>query len=159
MDVLEEADLPPGLIKVVTGYGRTTGEPPMSSEWHWHPDLPIPNSPVFDWPPRPLAACKWLAGYWLAISMIVIEVATACLVWYFLQPAPERTATFALEKKKRMELGDFFHQLHHRYFECNYGTVEMPWDRWFGSFDDGTPEARQRIRSRMKLERGRATKD
>ncbi|MGI9407783.1 MAG: aldehyde dehydrogenase [Hyphomicrobiaceae bacterium] len=27
MDVLEEADLPPGLINCVTGYGKTTGEP------------------------------------------------------------------------------------------------------------------------------------
>ena len=55
--------------------------------------------------------------------------------------------------KRRIKLGDFFHQLHHRYFECNYGTAEMPWDKWFGSFDDGTPEARQRIRARMKTKR------
>ena len=34
--------------------------------------------------------------------------------------------------------GDFHHQLHHRFFECNYGTAEVPWDRWFGSFHDGT---------------------
>ena len=27
MEVLQEADLPPGLVNVVTGYGRTTGEP------------------------------------------------------------------------------------------------------------------------------------
>jgi sterol desaturase/sphingolipid hydroxylase (fatty acid hydroxylase superfamily) len=32
---------------------------------------------------------------------------------------------------------DFHHQLHHRFFECNYGTVDAPWDRWFGSFHDG----------------------
>ena len=316
----------------------------MSREWHWHPDLPIPNSPVFDWPPKPMAAFKWLASYWLAISMIVIEVATACLAWYVLQPAPELTRTFAFDwialmylrnlalivfvagglhlylytfrrqgdlrkfdarglaknnkrftwrnqvvdnmywtcisgvtlwtafevfyvwalanglvpttsfntnpvwfvawfvlipiwssfhfywihralhwpplyrlahrlhhrnisigpwsgismhpvehllyfssvlihflvsshpvhfffhmhlealnpiashsgfdglmvkQRKRMELGDFFHQLHHRYFECNYGTAEMPWDKWLGSFHDGTPEARQRIRERL----------
>ena len=34
MDVLEEAELPPGLINVVTGYGRTTGEPLVD-----HPDV------------------------------------------------------------------------------------------------------------------------
>jgi len=34
MDVLEEADLPPGLINVVTGYGPTTGEPLVD-----HPDV------------------------------------------------------------------------------------------------------------------------
>lgn len=315
-----------------------------SGEWNWHPDLPIPNSPVFAWPPRPAAALRWLASYWLAVSMIVLEVGTACLVWYALQPGPEQTATFAfgwiaqmylrnlvlivivagglhlylytfrrqgdlrkfdarplarnkkaftwrsqvldnifwtclsgvtvwtafevlyvwaranglvpttsfgtnpvwflawfvlipiwssahfywihralhwpplyrlahslhhrnvnigpwsgismhpvehvlyfssvlihfvvashpvhfffhmhlealnplashsgfegllVKGKKRMALGDFFHQLHHRYFECNYGTAEMPWDKWFGTFHDGTPEARRRIRARM----------
>lgn len=51
---------------------------------------------------------------------------------------------------KRAQLGDFFHQLHHRYFECNYGTVEMPWDRWFGTFHDGTPDATQRTRAFKK---------
>ena len=50
--------------------------------------------------------------------------------------------------KKRVELGVFFHQLHHKHFKCNYGTVEMPWDRWFGSFHNGTDEATRRIRKR-----------
>ena len=44
--------------------------------------------------------------------------------------------------------GDFFHQLHHRYFECNYGTIEMPWDRWFGSFHDGSEQATKDTRAR-----------
>ncbi len=317
----------------------------MSRDWHWHPNLPISTSPVFAWPPRPIAALKWLASYWLAVSMIVIEVATACLVWFFFQPGPERTATLAIDwillmyvrnlalvfifagglhlyfytfrcqarqrkfdprgladnngiftwrnqvldnmfwtcasgvtvwtayevlymwalgndyvatltfvdnpiwfvalfvlipiwssfhfywihralhwpplyrlahslhhrnvsigpwsgismhpiehllyfssvlihfviashpihfffhmhlealsplashsgfdglmvkEKKRLKLGDFFHQLHHRYFECNYGTAEMPWDKWFGSFHDGTPGATESVRERRR---------
>ncbi|MDA7426809.1 sterol desaturase family protein [Thalassococcus lentus] len=52
--------------------------------------------------------------------------------------------------KERAKMGDFFHQLHHRYFECNYGTVEMPWDRWFGSFHDGSAQATQETRARKK---------
>lgn len=51
---------------------------------------------------------------------------------------------------KLMNAGDFHHQLHHRYFECNYGTVEVPWDKWFGSFHDGSEEATGRIRERRK---------
>ena len=43
-------------------------------------------------------------------------------------------------------LGDYFHQLHHRYFECNYGNVDMPWDDWVGSAHDGTSEATRRLR-------------
>ena len=52
--------------------------------------------------------------------------------------------------KKRVQLGDFFHQLHHRYFECNYGTVEMPWDKWFGTFHDGSEAATTRTRAFKK---------
>ncbi len=50
--------------------------------------------------------------------------------------------------KKQVELGVFFHQLHHKHYKCNYGTIEMPWDRWFGSFHDGTDAATKRIRKR-----------
>ena len=316
-----------------------------SEEWNWNPELPIPTSPVFSWPPRPLAAAKWLASYWLAISAVVIEVALAVLVWHLLLPSVEEMQTFSIgwivqiyvrnlalltlvagglhlylytfrkqgkalkfdprdlvrdsgrytfrdqvrdnmfwslasgvtvwtlfevpyhwafanglvptleleqspvwfiamfvlipiwssfhfywihralhwpplyrvahslhhrninigpwtgismhpvehvlyfssvlihlvvpshpihvlfhfylealnpafshsgfegllvRKRKRVDLGDFFHQLHHRYFECNYGTAEMPWDRWFGSFHNGTDEASRRMRLRRK---------
>lgn len=51
---------------------------------------------------------------------------------------------------RRMKLGDFFHQLHHRYFECNYGTVDMPWDRWFGSFHDGSAKGIAMVKERRR---------
>ena len=53
-----------------------------------------------------------------------------------------------VREEKRFDLGDFFHQLHHRYFECNYGTAEMPWDVWFGSFHDGSDRATAATRAR-----------
>lgn len=43
--------------------------------------------------------------------------------------------------------GDFFHQLHHRYFECNYGTSEIPFDKWFGTYHDGSEAATARTRA------------
>lgn len=46
--------------------------------------------------------------------------------------------------------GDFFHQLHHRYFECNYGTSEVPFDKWFGTFHDGSAAATQATRAHKK---------
>ena len=57
-----------------------------------------------------------------------------------LNPALSHSGFDALiiRNKRRLELGEFFHQLHHRYFECNYGTPEMPWDKWFNTFHDGT---------------------
>lgn len=52
--------------------------------------------------------------------------------------------------KNRLALGTFHHQMHHRYFECNYGNLEVPWDRWFGSFHDGTEEAHEKTNARRK---------
>ena len=34
--------------------------------------------------------------------------------------------------KKLLALGTYHHQLHHRYFECNCGSLELPFDKWFG---------------------------
>lgn len=59
-----------------------------------------------------------------------------------------------VKDKNRLDLGSFHHQLHHRYFECNYGNAPMPWDMWFGSFHDGTPEATERVRERRRRMHG-----
>ncbi|MDH3665589.1 MAG: sterol desaturase family protein [Paracoccaceae bacterium] len=55
-----------------------------------------------------------------------------------------------VKDKNRLALGTFHHQMHHRYFECNYGNLEVPWDKWFGSFHDGTEEAHQRMMERRR---------
>ena len=49
-----------------------------------------------------------------------------------------------------LALGSFHHQLHHRHYDCNYGNPFMPWDRWFGTDHDGTPEAMERVRRRRQ---------
>ncbi|MCP9482460.1 sterol desaturase family protein [Shimia sp. CNT1-13L.2] len=46
--------------------------------------------------------------------------------------------------------GDFFHQLHHRYFECNYGTSEIPFDKWFGTYHDGSEAGTIQTRAHKK---------
>jgi len=56
-----------------------------------------------------------------------------------------------IKDKKRLALGTFYHQLHHRYYECNYGNEEMPWDRWFGTFHDGSQLATEQTRARKKM--------
>merc|ERR1719379_2791969 len=33
--------------------------------------------------------------------------------------------------------GDYFHQLHHQFFECNYGAMHVPIDKWLGTFAAG----------------------
>ncbi len=46
--------------------------------------------------------------------------------------------------RKQLGLGTFHHQLHHRYFECNYGSLSIPWDKLFGTFHDGTQDLTRR---------------
>ena len=48
-----------------------------------------------------------------------------------------------VKDKNRLALGTFHHQMHHRYFECNYGNLEVPWDKVFGSFHDGTEDSHE----------------
>jgi len=40
----------------------------------------------------------------------------------------------------KFHTGSYFHYLHHRYFECNYGESTLPLDKWFGTFRDGLPD-------------------
>ena len=56
--------------------------------------------------------------------------------------------SLVVKDRKQLALGTFHHQMHHRYFEVNYGNLEMPWDKWFGSFHDGTPAAHARLKDR-----------
>jgi sterol desaturase/sphingolipid hydroxylase (fatty acid hydroxylase superfamily) len=57
-----------------------------------------------------------------------------------------------VKDKNALSLGNFHHQMHHRYFECNYGNLEVPWDKMFGSFHDGTDESHALFLNRKKLE-------
>ena len=59
-------------------------------------------------------------------------------------------AALLVRDKKRLAMGTFHHQMHHRYFECNYGSLEIPWDKLFGSFHDGTDAGRAQMNARRK---------
>ncbi|WP_425039787.1 sterol desaturase family protein [Primorskyibacter sp. S187A] len=74
------------------------------------------------------------------------------LQYYALTAATTHTGFEGLvvKDKNRLKLGTFHHQMHHRYFECNYGSLELPWDKWFGSFHDGTAASDAKIRERRK---------
>ena len=63
-----------------------------ASEWHSTPELPLENPPVFEWPPRPLAAARYLVSrdfLWinvlpyvaLAIVTYVPEVSMTLVDW------------------------------------------------------------------------------
>ena len=58
--------------------------------------------------------------------------------------------------KTPLTLGQrYFHYLHHKYFECNYGgDGTVPMDKWFGSFHDGTEEGHELMKQRRKKTHG-----
>ena len=75
------------------------------------------------------------------------------LQYYALSAATTHTGFEGVEVKgkNRLKLGTFHHQMHHRFFECNYGGLEIPWDKWVGAFHDGTPESHQQFLEKRKL--------
>ena len=108
-------------------------------------------------------------GPWSGLSMHPIEhflyTSSLCIHWIvpsdpilvifhmlWLGPGAAMSHTgyedLLIKDKRRLALGTFYHQLHHRYYECNYGNQEMPWDRWFGTFHDGTENSTTAVRKR-----------
>jgi sterol desaturase/sphingolipid hydroxylase (fatty acid hydroxylase superfamily) len=51
----------------------------------------------------------------------------------------------------KLSIDSFFHYLHHRYFECNYGNPTLPFDRWFGTFHDGSEAAHAAMRRKRRM--------
>ena len=51
-----------------------------------------------------------------------------------------------LGKHLKIAAGDPFHQIHHKYYEVNYGNKPAPFDKLFGSWHDGTVEAKRAFR-------------
>ena len=55
-----------------------------------------------------------------------------------------------VKNKNRLALGTFHHQMHHRYHDCNYGNLEVPFDKWFGSFHNGTTQSHEALQQRRR---------
>ncbi len=68
-----------------------------------------------------------------------------------LTPAPSHSG-FEGKVFRYLSFGSYFHYLHHRLFECNYGESTIPLDKWFGIFEDGaqTQTEKQRVASAYK---------
>ena len=110
-------------------------------------------------------------GPWSGISMHPIEhlfymslpfvflvipgspfIATFCMVYLMISPSPSHSGfdRFKTGNGTTLHGGDYFHNLHHRYFEVNYGMLLLPLDKWFGTFHDGSMEAHEQMKSRRR---------
>ena len=68
-------------------------------------------------------------------------------------PAPGHTGfdEIGKEGKKGLKIGAYMHYLHHQYFECNYGGDGLPIiDKLMGTYHDGSPEAHERMKRRLR---------
>ncbi|MEY4751626.1 MAG: hypothetical protein RIQ60_3840 [Pseudomonadota bacterium] len=54
------------------------------------------------------------------------------------------------------ETGSYIHFLHHKYFEVNYGDGLIPFDKWFGTFHDGSKDGEARMQARYKAIKDKA---
>ncbi len=82
-------------------------------------------------------------------------VIALCGIYLMLSPSPSHSGfdRFVLPGGRTLHGGDYFHNLHHRYFECNYGMLLIPIDRWMGTFHDGSPEAHDVMKERRRAAR------
>ena len=80
---------------------------------------------------------------------------TLSTTYLLLSPAPSHSGfdRYVIAGGRTVAGGDRFHTLHHRYFDCNYGTSLVPMDKWFGTWHDGTDEATDRIVERRRAAR------
>jgi sterol desaturase/sphingolipid hydroxylase (fatty acid hydroxylase superfamily) len=53
----------------------------------------------------------------------------------------------------------YAHYLHHKYFEVNYADGLLPFDRWFGTWHDGTEEGERRMKERLRRKKANPLKD
>lgn len=75
------------------------------------------------------------------------------LQYYALTAASTHTGYRGIKIGKNFvfPIGTFHHQLHHRFYECNYGGLEIPMDQWTGNFHDGTDESHKQFSQRQRL--------
>lgn len=79
------------------------------------------------------------------------------LIHLLVGPARGHLGFHAIEvgDDKLLRNDNYFHYLHHKYFEVNYGERLIPFDEWFGTAHDGSPQADEAMFKRMKAKKNR----
>lgn len=117
-------------------------------------------------------------GPWTGISMHPLEhlvYFTPLVLWWFIPVHPVVILMTAFYQgispaishsgfdflkfgKARVSAGDWYHQLHHQYFNFNYGNTPTPFDKVFGSWHDGSPDSLESQKQRKRDQRRRAAR-
>ena len=68
---------------------------PRNAKGEWRPPYPVQYSPVFAWPPRPLALLQWLVtwpGFMWPRNLTLLAISVTA--WFYTQPEISRCSTF-----------------------------------------------------------------
>ena len=59
-------------------------------------------------------------------------------------------------KNASLSVDSYLHYLHHKYFVVNFSTdiAFLPWDKWMGTFHDGSDRAQEAMKKRLRNDRG-----
>jgi lathosterol oxidase len=114
------------------------------------------NSSVGPWSGNsmhPVEHALWLSS--VAINWIIASHPIHVIYYQQIQIISAITSHTGFEGllikgKNGFVMGEFFHQLHHRYHECNYGSSETHWDQKFGTFHDGSTQATEEMNKKRR---------
>lgn len=144
---------------------------PLVREMHFYPTHRMIHAPFLYKYVHSLHHKNANPGPWSGLSMHPVEhvIYFSVVVLYWIVPSHPLLCLFVLQHAglvpsqahagfERVKLGDgkslmthdYYHYLHHKYFECNYGADLFPADRWFGTFHDGTEAADADLMQRLK---------
>ena len=102
--------------------------------------------------------------YWSDILIHLVIPSNPLLVLYHLQVTGTGAVVGHIGFDK-IEVGEgainthaYSHYLHHKYFDVNYSDGLVPFDRWFGTFHDGSKEGEAQMEARFAAKRARMNK-
>ena len=150
-----------GLMREVHFYWvhRFTHWKPLYKSAHYLHHKNVNIGPWSGMSMHPIEHILYLSGillHWVIPSHPVLAIAH--VMHAGLSPAKGHTGFYKflvggesdLEKERAIKAGGYFHYLHHRFFTVNFGNENIPLDKWFGSWHDGTPEAHKSMMARRK---------
>jgi sterol desaturase/sphingolipid hydroxylase (fatty acid hydroxylase superfamily) len=118
---------------------------------HWQPGTGISMHPL----EHLLYFSVFILFWFVPVHPVVIVLLSLFMA---IGPAPSHSGfNFVEVGGKRFFSGDWYHQLHHQYFNFNYGNTVAPLDKVFGSWHDGSKDSLQAQKQRKRQQRRQTT--
>ena len=105
----------------------------------YKPLLPLTVPPIYAWPPQ--------AGRSVPVHPVIILLTS---LFTELSPALSHSGFDQIQIFRKIAIsgGIFFHDLHHRLYETNYGTLLTPIDHFGGTMHEGPDRAQEEFIAR-----------